>query len=143
MNYDNDSLGLFDAVQKSTNELPDFYMWLDEDGELVWISGMNNTTYKNIRGLDLSHNQYYTVPRYTLAPYYSEGVIESIDNIPRMYISYPIIDSRNTHQGNSNSSSSIKTSLGTFKGVVVAAISFDLTNILLKSYLLQKLQEIP
>jgi signal transduction histidine kinase len=132
MNYDNDSLGLFDAVQKSTNELPDFYMWLDEDGELIWISGMNNTSYKNIRGLDLSHNQYYTVPRYTLAPYYSEGVIESIDNIPRMYISYPIIDSRNTHQGNSNSSSSIKTSLGTFKGVVVAAISFDLTNNLLK-----------
>ncbi|MBD0360682.1 MAG: sensor histidine kinase, partial [Nitrososphaeraceae archaeon] len=134
MNYDNDSLGLFNAVQKSTNELPDFYMWLDEDGELLWISGMNNTTYKNIRGLDLSHNQYYTVPRYTLAPYYSKGVMESIDNIPRMYISYPIIDSRNTHQGNNNSSSSssIKTSLGTFKGVVVAAISFDLTNNLLK-----------
>ena len=54
MNYDNDSLGLFDAVQKSTNELPDFYMWLDEDGELMWISGMNNTTYKNIRGLTLA-----------------------------------------------------------------------------------------
>ena len=132
MNYDNNSLGLFDAVQKSTNELPDFYMWLDEDGELLWISGMNNTTYKNIRGLDLSHNQYYTVPRYTLAPYYSKGVMESIDNIPRMYISYPIIDSRNTHQGNDNSSSSIKISSGTFKGVVVAAISFDLTNNLLK-----------
>src|ERR671931_2338154 len=37
--HDNASGILLDAVQKSTNELPDSYMWLDENGKLVWLSG--------------------------------------------------------------------------------------------------------
>jgi signal transduction histidine kinase len=118
-NYDNDSLSLLDAVQKSTNELPDFYMWLDKDGRLIWISGMNDTSYDSLRGLDLSHNQYFSVPRYTLAPYYSHGQIRSIDDNPRLYMSYPIIDK-----------STASTEL--FKGAVVAAISFNVTNNILK-----------
>lgn len=117
-NYDNDSLSLLDAVQKSTNELPDFYMWLDKDGKLIWISGMN-TSYNSQRGLDHSHNQYFSVPRYTLAPYYSYGQIRSIDDIPRLYMSYPIID-KSTN------------STEFFKGAVVAAISFDVTDNILK-----------
>jgi hypothetical protein len=38
-NHDNDSSILLDAVQQSTNELPDSYMWLDQNGKLVWLSG--------------------------------------------------------------------------------------------------------
>lgn len=119
-NNDNDSLSLLDAVQESTNELPDFYMWLDKDGRLIWISGMNVTSYNSQKGLDLSHNQYFSVPRFTFAPYYSHGQIQSIDGIPRLYMSYPIIDK------STNSSTKL------FKGVVVAAISFNVTDNILK-----------
>lgn len=147
--YDNDSLGLFDEVQDSTNELPDFYMWLNREGKLVWISGINNTAYKNSKGIDLSNNQYFTVPRYTFAPYYSEGTIESIDSMPTMYISYPIVEEHNIQtyeavninntdmaENGENASPGTRTSpsTGTFKGVVIAAISFDVTNSILKKH---------
>jgi hypothetical protein len=115
----------------------------------MWISGMNNTSYKQDKGIDLSHNQYFTVPRYTFAPYYSDGTVESIDGTPRMLISYPIIEMKNTNkvdinintttdkvEEDSNEGSSpyaeTQSSTRAFKGVVVAAISFDVANSILK-----------
>lgn len=109
---------LFNSRQDSTNEITNFYMWLDQDGKIVWISNMNQSTYQKYRGTDLSYRPYFTVPRDRHTVFYS-SVIDSNDGVPRLYISYPIINS----------------STGIFKGVVVAGINVYTLGNLLKNQL--------
>ena len=105
---------LFNSRQNSTSELTNFYMWLDSNGKIVWISNVNQSTYQKYRGTDLSYRPYFTVPKSTHAAYYS-SLIDSNDKVPRLYISYPVLNS----------------STGIFKGVVVAGINiYTLGNIL-------------
>ena len=33
-----------------TSDLTDFYMWLDREGKIVWISNMNSTAYQKYEG---------------------------------------------------------------------------------------------
>src|SRR5437870_8824491 len=93
-------------------------MWLDRDGKIVWISNMNQSTYQKYRGTDLSYRPYFTVPKDTHKAYYS-SLIDSNDKVPRLYISYPIINS----------------STGIFKGVVVSGINVYTLGNLLKNQL--------
>jgi signal transduction histidine kinase len=109
---------LFNSRQNSTNELTNFYMWLDSNGKIVWISNMNQSTYQKYRGTDLSYRPYFTVPKGTHAAYYS-SLIDSNDKVPRLYISYPIING----------------TTGIFKGVVVAGINVYTLGNLLKDQL--------
>src|SRR5713226_353881 len=109
---------LFNSRQNSTNELTNFYMWLDREGKIVWISNMNQSTYQKYRGTDLSYRPYFTVPKDTHKAYYS-SLIDSNDKVPRLYISYPIINS----------------STGIFKGVVVTGINVYTLGNLLKNQL--------
>jgi signal transduction histidine kinase len=109
---------LFNSRQNSTNELTNFYMWLDSEGKIVWISNMNQSTYQKFRGTDLSYRSYFTVPKDTHTAYYS-SLIDSNDKVPRLYISYPVINS----------------STGIFKGVVVAGINVYTLGNLLKNQL--------
>src|SRR5215510_10383396 len=76
--------------QNSTDDLTDFYMWLDQSGKVVWISNMNTTLYQKYKGFDLSYRPYFIAPKSTHDVYYS-SLIESNDKVPRLYISYPII----------------------------------------------------
>ena len=128
-NHDNESSILLDAVQQSTNELPDSYMWLDQNGKLVWLSGggsLNEVKNQKPDSFDFSQMPYFTIPRNTNAPYYGSTVVEqnSKDESPvRMYISYPILDS---HDLNNNDR------LGSFKGTITAIITFDLQSDILK-----------
>jgi signal transduction histidine kinase len=80
-------------------------MWLDRDGKLVWLSNINQTSYEQFKGIDLSQRVYFAQPKNTLNVYYSNA-IDSNDDVPRVYVSYPIIDSQT----------------GEFKGVTVAGI---------------------
>jgi len=109
---------LFNSRQNSTNDLTNFYMWLDRDGKIVWISNMKQSTYQKYRGTDLSYRPYFTVPKDTHKAYYS-SLIDSNDKVPRLYISYPIINS----------------STGIFKGVVVSGINVYTLGNLLKNQL--------
>ena len=117
--------------QNHTNDLTDFYMWLDQSGKIVWISNMNSTTYQKYKGFDLSYRPYFTVPRDTLTPYYS-SLIESNDKIPRLYISYPILSKQGQEYKNTNNGS--KTNA--FQGTIVAAINAMTLGSILKSQLL-------
>ena len=109
---------LFNSRQNSTSDLTNFYMWLDSNGKIVWISNMNQSTYQKYQGTDLSYRPYFTVPKSTHAAYYST-LIDSNDKVPRLYISYPIING----------------TTGIFKGVVVAAIKVYTLGNLLKNQL--------
>lgn len=108
--------------QDATSDLTDFYMWLDESGRISWISNFNSTFYQKYKGFDLSYRPYFTVPRDTYNAFYS-SLIDSNDQVPRLYISYPII-SKTGPQSNNTDANNNNTIVppGTFKGVVVAAI---------------------
>lgn len=121
---------IFNAAQDSTNHLTDFYMWLDQNGKIVWISNMNQTAYQKYKGFDLSYRPYFNVARDTHSVYYS-STIESNDNIPRLYISYPLINSTKTISNTSGT-----TAAETFNGVMVAGISTSSVGNFLKNQLL-------
>ena len=68
--------------QRSSSDLTDFYMWLDKNGKINWISNINESIYQKYRGTDLSYRPYFTIPKYTHTVYYS-NLIESNDKIPK------------------------------------------------------------
>jgi hypothetical protein len=111
--------------QQSSSDLTDFYMWLDKNGKINWISNINESTYQKYKGTDLSYRPYFTIPKNTHRTYYS-GLIESNDKVPRLYISYPIINTTETGIG---------TTKGVLTGVVVASIGLDTLGNFLKSQL--------
>ncbi len=100
---------IIDIRQQYSNQLTDFYMWLDKNGRMVWLSNISQSDHQKYKGTDLSYRPYFSVPRDTHTAYYS-SLIESNDKIPRLYISYPVIN--NTEKG----------SPGIFTGVVVASM---------------------
>lgn len=120
--------------QNYTSDLTDFYMWLDQNGKIVWISNINATTYQKYKGFDLSYRPYFTATRANLTPYYS-SLIESNDNVPRLYISYPILSKAGSRY-NANNSVNNETNPNNFKGIVVAAVNDTTTGNILKSQLL-------
>jgi signal transduction histidine kinase len=120
---------IIDFRKNYTGDLTDFYMWLDKDGKIVWISNINSTAYQRYKGFDLSYRPYFTVPKNISTAYYS-SIIESNDKIPRLYISYPILSKQGSEYRDTN-----LTKTGTFKGVVVAAIRNDILGNVLKNQL--------
>ncbi|MBV9175443.1 MAG: sensor histidine kinase [Nitrososphaeraceae archaeon] len=104
--------------QQYSNQLTDFYMWLDKNGKINWLSNINQSVYQKYKGTDLSFRPYFSIPRDTHSAYYS-SLIESNDKVPRLYVSYPVINMTG------------KGSPGIFTGVVVASIrSITLGNVL-------------
>lgn len=99
---------LFNTGQNASSELTNFYMWLDSEGKLVWLSNMNQTTYETFRGTDLSQRSYFIEAKNRLDTYYSSAT-DSNDNIIRLYISHPIANQET----------------GEFSGVAVAGIMLD------------------
>ena len=108
---------LLDTAQNSTGKLTNAYYLLDKDGLLLTWSNRNDTKYPMGTKMDLSYREYFVMPRDKHSAYYS-SVVESFDNIPRLYISFPILDNqkKDINAGVQNGGSR------TFKGVVVAGI---------------------
>ncbi|HEY5631397.1 MAG TPA: sensor histidine kinase [Nitrososphaeraceae archaeon] len=107
---------IINTRQQYSNQLTDFYMWLDKNGKMNWLSNINQSAYQKYKRTDLSYRPYFSIPRDTHTAYYS-SLIESNDKIPRLYVSYPVIN--------------MTGSSGIFTGVVVASIrSIPLGNVL-------------
>ena len=122
--------------QRVSNDLTDFYMWLDENGRMIWVSNINQSAYQKYNGIDLSYRPYFYVPRDTHTEYYS-SLIESNDKVPRLYISYPVL----------NTTSSANTTIGettggrqAFTGVVVASINLETLGKVLQNQLFRGFQ---
>jgi signal transduction histidine kinase len=111
---------LINTAQNSTSGLTNAYYWLDKDARIITWSNRNNTIYPMGTKLDLISREYFVMPKDKHSPYYS-SVLESADKIPRLYISFPILDNQKK-DGNSRAENG---ALGTFKGVVVAVIDID------------------
>jgi signal transduction histidine kinase len=133
---------IFNEAQLATSDLVDFYMWLDRDGRIVWISNLNQTTYDQYRGLDLSYRLYFSEPKATHNVYYS-SLVDSNDRINRLYISYPIIgkDNNNNASAQLDPVSAVGSSLGgDFRGIVVAGIRTDVLGKYLESQISPNLE---
>lgn len=95
-----------EAIQESTQDITDSYLWLDGEGKLLWSSSFTNTTlHQQFLGADRSDRPYFQVPRQTLEPYIT-SVLASADSTPRFYISQPV---RSIGSGE-------------FEGVIVASV---------------------
>ena len=116
-NNDTSAFNLINLGQDISGNLTDFYMWLDAEGKIVWISNLNESSYQKYKGTDLSYRDYFSVPKETTEAYYSSA-IDSNDNISRLYISYPIFNDSNI--GSASSSSNAQ-----FIGIVTAGIRID------------------
>jgi signal transduction histidine kinase len=122
---------IFNQAEFDTSDLVDFYMWLDRDGKILWISNINQTTYEQYKGLDLSYRLYFSQPKATHDVYYS-SIVDSNDRVNRLYISYPIIATNVSAQ--LDPAAVIGSSLGDeFKGAVVAGIRTDVLGKYLES----------
>ena len=106
-------------------------MWLNKDGKINWISDINESTYQKYKGTDLSYRPYFTIPKKTYTAYYS-SLIESNDKIPRLYISYPVVNTTNADSGSDSGTGNGK---GMFTGVVVASIRLESLGNFLKNQL--------
>jgi signal transduction histidine kinase len=109
---------LLTTAQDSTSTLTNAYYWLDKDGQVVTWSNRNDTINQIGGKLDLSYRQYFVIPKERHLPYHSSEV-ESSDNVPRLYVSLPILDNQKEGKGGADNNDEVET----FKGVVVAAIN--------------------
>ena len=100
---------LIDKVQNSTKNLTEGYYWINEKGRIVAISNVNSSLIRSYSSINLSNREYFVIPKQTMSKYYSSA-IESIDKVPRLYISFPIIEKSND------------TFKSIFKGVVLSSI---------------------
>jgi signal transduction histidine kinase len=115
----------FDAAQYSTEEVTDYYMWLDSDGTVRAASNIARASYQYNIMWQSEKPPFLTEPQRTGAVYYS-GVIHSpSEDTARVYIAYPIIYSLQQDQR----------LLGDFRGVIVASIRLDTLGALLTSEL--------
>jgi signal transduction histidine kinase len=109
---------LFSNAQETTSNITSSYFWLDKYGKLLWANAFENQTiYEQYAGGDRSFRPYFSEPQDTLRPYFS-SLIESVDEVPRLYIAHPIILDTGQDANNNNNSS-------VFNGVVASAIDLD------------------
>ena len=111
----------------STRDLTDGYYYLDENGRLLTFTGAEKKENSKYIGVDLSYRKYFQVPKEN-GTMYTSTVIDSNDNVSRMYISVPIA----TAGDENNPTRSLQTlegerqstnrNLTSFNGIVVASI---------------------
>ncbi len=109
---------LINTAQNSTSGLTNAYYMIDKDGRLVTWSNRNDTVYRMGTKTDLSYREYFVMPKDKHSAYYS-SMIESFDKVPRLYISFPILD----NQKKDDNIGADNGTLRTFKGVIVAVIN--------------------
>jgi len=115
---------LFDAAQYSTEEITEYYMWLDLDGNVKMASNIARAVYQYQTTWHGEKPPFLTEPQRTGSIYYSE-IIKSPNDISRVYIAYPIVYSLNQNEQLA----------GDFRGVIVASIRLDTLGTLLTSEL--------
>ena len=122
---------LFDAAQYSTDELTEYYLWLDKDGRIMSASNIARATYQYRSTWQSEKPLFLTEPERTGSIYYS-GVLNSADNVNRLYISYPIIYSLQDNELLKDE----------FTGVIVAVIRLDTLGRLLQNELSPAFQSV-
>jgi signal transduction histidine kinase len=119
-----DIVQLFDAAQYSTDDLTEYYMWLDSDGTIVSASNIARASYQYNSMWSSEKPPFLTEPQKTASVYYSSIIRSPADSTERLYIANPIIYS--LQDGDM---------AGEFRGVIVASIRLDTLGTILTSEL--------
>ena len=94
-------------TQQTSEDMTDFYGWLDKDGKIVWTSTANdNPEITQSIGADRSDRDWFINAR-DAKKGYASSVDNSLDGVDRLFISYPITDAQS----------------GSFEGVIYAGVS--------------------
>jgi hypothetical protein len=141
---------LFNSAKNYSESWVEFYAWLDSDGKLVWSSNLNETAYEKYRGTDLSLRPYFSESKRTREPYFSSVIEKTVDNVPRLFLSVPIIGNEtqqnanstigNTNNNISDSTAGSQQQSARFKGIVYSGIRLDTVSNLLKNQLIPGFQ---
>jgi signal transduction histidine kinase len=124
---------IIDNAEAASSDIADFYMWLNKDGKIVWLSNINQTAYDQYRDFDLSYRSYFMHSRDTLQTYYS-SVTDSNDRVLRLYISYPIVDEKLGQETGGMADN------GGFMGVIVAGVRTEVLGKFLEGEISPKLE---
>jgi signal transduction histidine kinase/type II secretory pathway pseudopilin PulG len=124
--FDNQSLNqvLLRFAQDSTMDLTEGYYLFDNDGRILSWTGLDPKNLTSFRSSNLTAEEFIRIPLETSSPYYS-NVLNSLDNEPRLFISFPIFQA-NSGTDNENpviSNSSIMSNGHSPVGVIVGAIN--------------------
>lgn len=118
---------LLNTARDSTRNLTDGYYYLDSNGRLVTFTGIEKEENAKYKDINLSHRNYFQIPKQDEVPYIST-VIDSNDNISRIYISFPVIENKQITSsdsiifGDPDTIAESKSNSTVFKGIIVASI---------------------
>jgi signal transduction histidine kinase len=124
--FDNQSMNqiLLRFAQDSTIDLTEGYYLFDKDGRILSWTGLDPKNLSSFRSSNLSAEEFIRIPLETSSPYYS-NVLNSYDNEPRLFISFPIFQASSgaDNEDSEISNSSIVSNRHSPVGVIVAAIN--------------------
>ena len=124
--FDNQSMNqiLLRFAQDSTIDLTEGYYLFDKDGRILSWTGLDPKNLSSFRSSNLTAEEFIRIPLDTSSPYYS-NVLNSYDNEPRLFISFPIFQSSSgaDNEDSEISNSSIVSNGHSPVGVIVAAIN--------------------
>lgn len=108
---------LLNVAQNTSQNIVDFYNWVDSNGTNIWSSSYtNNTKQDSFREFSTASQLYFARVKDTQAPAYINK-LRLIDGQLGILIIYPIIDTRNQIPINSNNTNE------KFKGAILLGIS--------------------
>lgn len=125
--FNNHSLNqiLLNYAQDSTPQLTEGYYLLDKVGRIKSWIGVDPQNLTSFSGSNSTDREFIQIPLETSLPYYS-NVLDSQDNNPRLFISFPIFQERSVGTGTEEpgmSNVSAKSDINASIGVIVAAIN--------------------
>ena len=124
--FDNQSMNqiLLRFAQDSTIDLTEGYYLFDKDGRILSWTGLDPKNLSSFRSSNLTAEEFIRIPLETSSPYYS-NVLNSYDNEPRLFISFPIFQANSgaDNEDSEISNSSIVSNGHSPVGVIVAAIN--------------------
>jgi signal transduction histidine kinase len=124
--FDNQSMNqiLLRFAQDSTIDLTEGYYLFDKDGRILSWTGLDPKNLSSFRSSNLTAEEFIRIPHETSSPYYS-NVLNSYDNEPRLFISFPIFQASSgaDNEDSEISNSSIVSNGHSPVGVIVAAIN--------------------
>ena len=124
--FDNQSMNqiLLRFAQDSTIDLTEGYYLFDKDGRIMSWTGLDPKNLSSFRSSNLTAEEFIRIPLETSSPYYS-NVLNSYDNEPRLFISFPIFQASSgaDNEDSEKSNSSIVSNGHSPVGVIVAAIN--------------------
>ena len=109
---------LIDNAQASTSSLTDGYYLLGKKGQLLAWSNSNGSAMATNGTFDLSSQEYFRIPGSTHLPFITT-VMTSADNVPRLYVAYPIMVTTKAANDNGSEIGRI------FEGVIVSAVNVN------------------